>query len=161
MENQTIKSQLEAILSGNSAPASSGCVEWTGRRNPGGYGVFSLNGTQWKAHRAAYFVAHGDVPSGQFVCHSCDNPKCISAGHLWAGTAAQNNADKVRKGRHAKGVQHGVYTRGEKNHLAKLNEEKVRAIRASGLSGVSLSAMYGVSPGVISEVRSRKLWRHV
>lgn len=161
MDRQATKQQLEAILSANSVPCRNGCIEWTGRRNAGGYGLFSLNATPWKAHRAAYYVAHGDIPSGHFVCHSCDNPRCVHVDHLWVGTVAENNADKVRKGRHAKGVSHGVFTRGEKNHLAKLTAEKVREIRASCMSGIALSSAYGVSPSVISQVRTRKLWRHV
>ena len=50
---------------------------------------------------------------------------------------------------------------GENNHNARLDEDKVRAIRASDLSQRKLAKLYGVSQNSISAVINRKTWTHV
>lgn len=80
-----------------------GCWEWTGgiTGRPGsGYGAISLGyGQQIKAHRFSYEIHHGPIPDGLYVCHSCDNPKCVNPSHLYAGTATDNNRDTIARNR--------------------------------------------------------------
>lgn len=83
-------------------PTSGGCLEWTGARTPGGYGVISLpgqgNGVVY-AHRLALTLVSGPIPAGMGACHRCDNPRCVNADHLFAGSVRDNMLDAVRKGR--------------------------------------------------------------
>jgi hypothetical protein len=51
------------------------------------------------AHRYSYTVFIGDIPDGMFICHKCDNPKCVNPDHLFAGTRQDNVDDRERKGR--------------------------------------------------------------
>lgn len=87
---------------------TAGCWEWTGalskkgdrRQRGAGYGHFMVT---WKtitmAHRYSWELAHGPIPAGVFVCHRCDNPKCVRPEHLFLGTALDNTRDMIAKGR--------------------------------------------------------------
>jgi hypothetical protein len=56
-------------------------------------------GKRVAVHRLAWEFSNGEIPQGMFVCHRCDNPKCFEVSHLFLGTAADNMADKIAKGR--------------------------------------------------------------
>jgi len=57
-----------------------------------------------------------------------------------------------------KGFQH---QRGSRNTQAKLNNARVREIRASSERHETLATLHGVSTTAISRVLSRKTWSHV
>lgn len=86
-----------------------GCWIWIPKGNP--YGMFFIGkGQHTYSHRAAYILFVGPIPKRMHVCHNCpdgDNPRCVNPGHLWLGTAADNNADCRDKGRFAMGDNHG------------------------------------------------------
>jgi hypothetical protein len=72
-----------------------GCWEWTGYRDKDGYGKYRT----LLAHRFAYARAAGNIPDGQVVCHSCDNPSCVNPAHLWLGSLSDNQRDSAEKRR--------------------------------------------------------------
>lgn len=76
------------------------CWEWTGVLTTSGYGKFEIDGKTLVASRVVYEWECGIIPEGMFVCHTCDNPKCVRPEHLWVGTAKDNNLDCINKGRH-------------------------------------------------------------
>lgn len=131
----------------------SGCWEWTACHLPNGYGAFQLNGKEG-AHRVSWRIHFGDIPSGLFVCHRCDNKRCVNPEHLFLGSPSDNMVDKVSKGRQA-------CTAGENNGSAKLTEEDVIAIRASSEVQTAAARRFGVSRAAIGLVRQRKTWAHV
>jgi hypothetical protein len=138
------------------------CWLWQGRVNERGYGLIDKGGHSRHggrpllAHRVAYELAHGSIPDGLFVCHSCDTPRCVNPDHLWLGTNADNAADMARKNRS---------NQGERCPSAKLTAERVTEIRRrwaeGGVQQKALAAEYGVSRGVVSEILSGKSWRHL
>ena len=86
------------------------CWIWLGAKVTGGYGViktgFSTHKTRKQSltHRFSWEVHFGPIPSATpFVLHKCDNPPCPNPGHLFLGTAADNTADMMAKGRQAFG----------------------------------------------------------
>lgn len=130
-----------------------GCLEWTGYRTHGGkgYGLVWYAGSKIGAHRAAYLEHVGEIPEGKYVCHSCDNPACVTPEHLWLGTSKENHKDMRDKGR-------SVVRRGEEHHNAKLTADQVSQILASSESRFVIAERYGVSPITIWEIRAGKKW---
>lgn len=80
-----------------------------------------------------------------------DRKNNLAANLEWCD--AQGNADNA--------VQRGVVKRGEAHYRAALTDEAVIAIRASYEKQSVLAEKYGVTNGLISMVRTGKIWRHV
>lgn len=76
------------------------CWVWQAARDAKGYGWFIIDKTPQRAHRVAYELANGPIPTGLCILHSCDNPPCCNPAHLRAGTKLENSQDCVRRGRH-------------------------------------------------------------
>lgn len=159
MMMQNVAERLQA----HSHVAETGCRLWDGavvRR----YGAIQVDGKLRRAHRVAYELANGPIPEGMYVCHSCDNPLCIEASHLWLGTADDNAKDCIAKGRTTKGRMTGPVKIGVDSPRAKLNDAAVAAIRArhaGGDSAAVLAREYGVATSTIHRAVSRKFWTHV
>lgn len=155
----------------------SGCYLWSGGQVPDGYGIFRWStDTGIKAHRASWRLYRGEIPSGAHVLHRCDNRACVNPDHLFLGDNDANVADRVKKGRSARvcGPDNWNYRdgssrlrgklgvcRGERVHGAKLNEAKVRAIRADRRSQSKIASDYGIAQTLVSQVKRRKVWAHV
>ena len=62
------------------------CWEWTGGCNKDGYGIFHVQRitARWNrcAHRVAYELLVGQIPSGLTLDHTCTNTSCVNPRHL-------------------------------------------------------------------------------
>lgn len=100
-----------------------GCHLWTGARSAG-YGVVKIAGRQRGAHVVAWEIAHGPVPPGLQVLHTCDTPACVRDDHLFIGTQADNMQDASHKGR-----SRGPTTRGADHPRSRFTAAEVAEIR--------------------------------
>jgi hypothetical protein len=141
-------------LQRRSQPAASGCIEWTGACDEDGYGKFTKKGWPDRAHKAAYIVAHGDIPEGQIVRHTCDNPPCINPQHLVAGTFADNAADRVQRERFNR-----ESNRFNRVRLSMDLAREIRVKHSQGVSRCALAAEYGVGADQISRVIHHNNWK--
>lgn len=148
MKNGTASERLAEL----SVAEESGCIRFTGHLDGEGYGRIMVARVKYMAHRLSYYLNNGPIPDGYVVRHKCDNPSCINPEHLEVGTQADNIADKVSRGRQARGSGAG---------RAILTEESVREIRSSPLKVSELSTLYGVSVVSIRNILRRKTWQHV
>jgi len=138
-----------------------GCWEWSGYRDPNGYGRLNIrqpNKTYVPklAHRISWELFRGPITTEQHVCHKCDNPCCVNPEHLFVGDPAANSDDKIAKGRMRYGVSQGVDHGG-----SKLTEDQVREIRASVGASHLTAEKYGVSGRQVRDIRNLKSWRHL
>lgn len=118
----TVESSLARMEKCIDRSSPSGCWIWTGYTVKG-YGFCSFGGRRMvAAHRVMYEVHKGPIPKGLFVCHTCDEPRCVNPAHMFLGDDQANTDDKVAKGRH---------NYGERNNFASLTEKDVLAIRAA------------------------------
>ena len=141
---------------------SNDCWEWTAGRSTSGYGRFSYVGQTINAHRFVYEVVVGSIPKDGYVCHHCDNPGCVNPDHLFLGTAADNSADMVQKGRAARNANPRY---GTDNSSAKLDPEKVGEMRRLRFDDEweyrPIAAKFGVTPRAAWMAINRKTWAHI
>jgi hypothetical protein len=129
---------------------NSGCFLWLAAINPQGYGKIGFGGKHMRAHRAAWLTSKGPIPDGLDVCHRCDNPICVNPDHLFLGTHDANMADRQAKARAAVGVRHGS---------ARITPEIAQAIYDHTAPQREIAALFGVSKGLVSKIKTGKLWR--
>jgi hypothetical protein len=131
--------------------SGNGCIEWLGASLKAGYGLFKIAGTRQNilAHRYAYEEKFGPVPYGMYVCHRCDNPRCVNQDHLFLGTPKDNVQDMIQKDRRViKSLSN------ESNSSAVLTDKQVLEMRA--LRGVitqrAMAQKFGIGTSQVSRI---------
>ena len=140
------------------------CWPWMAAKTQHGYGYFGSvrPDGKWRsvnAHRIAWELAHGPIPTGEgfhgtCVLHRCDNPACVNPAHLFLGSNSDNVRDMFKKGR--AGMQNGT------RPTAKLTADAVDHIKVLLSTGVvrqdKIAAAFGVSPPTISNIKYGRAW---
>lgn len=99
------------------------CKSWTGARDVYGYGVFSVGGSKYKAHRIACELEGRKHTQGLIDDHLCKNRWCVEPKHIEEVTAAEN----TRRGNAGQ-------------NLAKFQMAKIMCPRSHKLQGKNLRA---------------------
>jgi hypothetical protein len=67
------------------------CWIWTHSTNSRGYGLSSIAGKVYLAHRLAYEFLRAEIPAGLTIDHLCRVKACVNPWHMEPVTVAENN----------------------------------------------------------------------
>ena len=84
------KSRLECFYEKVAKDETTGCWNWIGYKNWGGYGGFFANNHRISAHRWSYEHFVGPIPENMTIDHVCRNTSCVNPEHLRVMTALEN-----------------------------------------------------------------------
>lgn len=70
------------------------CWLWTAAKSDTGYGSFRNDSVTYNAHRLAYELLRGQVPSGLVLDHLCRVRHCVNPDHLEPVTERVNIVDR-------------------------------------------------------------------
>lgn len=137
----------------------------TGRHLAGSYLrlQFTVSGTRYAvpAHRVVWMVANGRlIPDGMEINHRDGDKTNNAPDNLEIVTHAENTIHSFRElGRKVKAQ------RGSKNTSAKLDEAAVLEIRSlcasRAMTQQAIADRFGVTQRTVSEIHTRKTWKHV
>ncbi|WP_092863045.1 HNH endonuclease [Albimonas pacifica] len=123
--------------------SDSECWVWMGAYKGNGYGHATYLGKNMGAHRKAFLLFVGDIPSGMDVCHQCDNRWCVNPKHLFLGSRRENMADAMAKGRTAG---------GRRKHLVEWQLQEIRRRLNAGERPSEVAAALNVNVGTVSNI---------
>lgn len=126
--------------------AATGCWNWQGFTLNGGYGHIQVNKRRLVAHRYFYEQLVGPIPEGLFLCHTCDNRRCVNPAHLFPGTNSDNMQDASRKGRLRRNT--------------KITREEARSIFQDARRPALVAAEYQICPSNVSMIQRGVTWRN-
>lgn len=128
------------------------CWPWVAAFGTNGYGAAWLarESRVVNAHRVAFELAKGPIPTGLHILHSCDNKPCCNPAHLSAGTHADNMHDMFRKN-----------GRVAAKRLSDDDVQEIRWLAANEIPYRDVARAYGVDSSYVSRLRSRRSRRDV
>lgn len=126
------------------------CWEWKACVNEAGYGIFGVPNMYRndRAHRISYRLHFGKIPKGKFVCHKCDNRRCVNPSHLFIGSNMDNVNDMIRKGRNSKPPPMGGWNKYSYS-------DEILALFGK-MADTDIARMVGVSKHAICRERKRR-----
>ena len=132
-----------------------GCWNFTGKKDPYGYGSFKIGGRNLGAHKVSYILHKGDFNQSEFeMMHECHNRKCINPDHIKPGTHKQNMSYSETRRRMTLA---GGRSRGNNSYIFNLVASKKGETMLFGSS--YQAQLMGFSSGSISCSCNNVKWR--
>ena len=132
------------------------CWPWQGPLSWNGYGRVWTDDKRERSHRVAYLLSGiGDLDSGKFCLHTCDNRACCNPAHLFAGTQKENIRDCIDKGRFAVGERNG------RARLARPDILKIVELHSSGMTKAAIARRFKVSESNVRHIVKGDGWKSV
>ncbi|KPU94716.1 hypothetical protein APR50_10570 [Variovorax paradoxus] len=131
------------------------CLVWDRYCN-GHMPVVSVDRRPYPVRRKVFELAIGPVRHGYEVIHTCKTLRCVAPEHLKQITKTERRSmmAALRNGR----GQPASQVRFMRENFGKLDMQKAREIRSSNETGRVLAERFGVTPQLISLVRTGKSW---
>jgi hypothetical protein len=149
-----------------------GCWTWSGSVDDDGFGFVHMR--QWGvrsrmyAHRFAYMISIGEIPTHQVVSQTCGTRRCVPPDHLQTRRRVSGKCPLERRARgDASGSRRHSESRhrGETSPSARLTSADVLSIRqrhvAGGVTYHELLKEFGVHEGTIGRIVRGETWRHL
>jgi len=73
------------------------CHIFTGCKDRDGYGIISIGGKNYRAHRYSYEIYNGEIPRNCVIHHTCSVRSCVNPAHLQAITPQSNVAEMIER----------------------------------------------------------------
>lgn len=133
------------------------CRVWTRSTDRSGYGRVYVDSERPRsqAHRAMWELHNEPIPAGLVIRHTCDNPPCIRLDHLEIGTVADNNRDKIERGRDVRGDAH------PNTNLTSDQVTDMRRLWALGTPQTVLAREFNTSKSSVHRIVHRMVWTHL
>ncbi len=139
----------------------SGCWNWIGALRSG-YGIIKIDGKLISTHRLSYILTNGNIPEGMFICHKCDNPKCVNPDHLFLGTRSDNMIDALNKGRiYIPNGKEFLFKDGHKPKSRSLSNFKSKLIKyliKEGYSNKYIQVYTNTKNQTIKDIRGKRAY---
>ncbi len=119
-----------------------GCHVWQGQPSQR-YPARKVKGKPVHVHVWAWEQAHGKVPAGMVLHHTCSNTRCVNVEHLEVVTPAEN-------------AQYGAATR-----LTMAKANRIRHLAQMGHTYREIAEEYGISRRTVESVVYGHSWRPV
>lgn len=107
-------------------PEPSGCWIWTGPSMQTGYGYVHDGGRVILAHRLAYEIVHGTIPSGTIIDHMCRVTLCVNPNHLQVATKKMNGENVGLSKANTSGVRGVCWDKRNKSWIASVKHNYVK-----------------------------------
>jgi hypothetical protein len=130
------------------------CWLWIGAKSANGYGTVRFDGKLQKAHRVAWQLRHGPIPSTQQawehleLIHLCGVRSCVRPDHMGLVPRGFSTVGRPQNVRRSRG------------RPRKLTAEQVVAIRelAPTHRYTQIAKMFGVTSSTVSSIARGKSW---